>query len=454
MHIHILGICGTFMGGVAALARAAGHRVTGVDAGVYPPMSDQLAALGIEVAEGYQASDLDLAPDVFVIGNAMSRGNPLVETILNANAPYMSGPEWLAREVLCQRRVIAVAGTHGKTTTASIVAHVLDSAGIDAGFLIGGVPANFGTTARLGSAPWFVVEADEYDTAFFDKRAKFVHYRPEIAILNNLEFDHADIYPNLAAIERQFHHLVRTVPGNGSLVVNSSSVPLESVLAQGAWSPIARFGSATDNVAVTAEGCDDSHHLRVGSDSLPFSWPLSGEHNQENAAAAATALLKAGLSAAQIVAGLSTFAGVARRQQVLFDHADMLLLDDFAHHPTAMEKTLTGLRQRYPGRRIITAMEPRSNTMQAGVHADRLASALEAADEVLVYRPPQLSFDIAAALAPLGSRCQLFDDYKGLGDAIVNSMQTNSIGVLMSNGGFGTLRQDVPAALERRYQHD
>lgn len=444
------------MGGVAALAKAAGHEVTGCDAGVYPPMSDQLTQLGISVTEGYAAGQLDLDPDVFVIGNAMSRGNALVEAILDQRRPYLSGPEWLARYVLADRRVVAVAGTHGKTTTSSIIAHGLEQAGLAPGFLIGGVPANFGKSARLGDGEWFVVEADEYDSAFFDKRAKFVHYRPEIAVLNNLEFDHADIYPDLAAIQRQFHHLVRTVPSSGRLIVNKSAEALQEVLTMGAWTPVTEFSTAT-GASVTVTEVDDSRVACLATEHgepSEFTWSLTGQHNLENAAAASGALLTAGLDVNKIAAALKSFDGVARRQQILFELDDQLLLDDFAHHPTAIGKTVSGLRAAYPNRKLVVALELRSNTMKSGIHRDVLAEALDGADSVLVFRPDDIGFDLAAAVQPLGAHCRIFDDYGALGDALLGQMEGAVVAVIMSNGGFGTLRQDAPARLAGRNPRD
>lgn len=449
MHIHILGICGTFMGGIAALARAAGHTVSGCDANVYPPMSTQLAELEIELIDGFDSTQADLPVDEFVIGNAMSRGNALVEAILSSGKRYCSGPEWLAREVLAGRDVIAVAGTHGKTTTASLVAHLLDSGGHNCGFLIGGVPRDFGVSARLGESKYFVVEADEYDTAFFDKRAKFVHYRPRYAILNNLEFDHADIYSSLAEIQRQFHHLVRTVPGNGRLFVNHESSALDEVLAMGVWTPQASFGHVSD-VAVGMTHAETVTRLHAKGESVVLDFPMSGVHNLDNAAAAASVALELDLPFATVAAGLSSFTGVARRQQRLVDGPNLTVYDDFAHHPTAIRLTLEGLREQHPGRRILVALEPRSNTMRTGVHADQLASALQSAERCFVYRPPELTFDLAAALLPLGPRLQIVDSYAELQADLLAATKLGDVIVLMSNGGFGSLRSDLPAALSAK----
>ncbi len=452
MHIHILGICGTFMGGIAALAVAAGHRVTGSDRNVYPPMSTQLKRLGISLVEGFDAEQLDPAPDCVVIGNALSRGNPAVEAVLERGLPYASGPEWLAKHVLHDRHVIAVAGTHGKTTTSSMLAFLLADAGVDAGFLIGGIPVNFDVSARLGTAPYFVVEADEYDTAFFDKRAKFVHYQPRTLVLNNLEYDHADIYKDLDAIVWQFHQLLRTVPANGRVLVNAADANLQAVLDAGCWTPVETFGlvgdadwrarfldSAERRLAITGPGGEDA---KTG-------WSLGGQHNLENALAAVAAAHSAGVPLARAVDALSRFGGVQRRMQRTATVADIAIYDDFAHHPTAIRRSIAGLKQRFPGQRIVVALEPRSNTMKLGVHNGTLAASLAAADLVFVYRPADMGSDFDAALEPLGGRVRLLDDYDGLVQALAAVAAAGDQLVFMSNGGFGGVRQKLTAALQK-----
>ena len=370
MHVHILGIGGTFMGGVAAIARAAGFRVTGSDRNMYPPMSTQLEALGIEVTEGFAASQLTPVPDIVVVGNVMTRGQPVIEELLERGLPYLSGPEWLAREVLKDRWVLAVAGTHGKTTTASLLAWILEHAGLEPGFLIGGVPANFGLSARLGAAPFFVIEADEYDTAFFDKRAKFVHYRPRTVILNNLEYDHADIYPDLASIQRQFHHLVRIVPGGGRIVWNAADANLKDTLAMGCWTPLEGFARAARAEALwTGVGHADYSRFEVfegGQARGSVEWPLIGAHNMENALAAIAAARHAGVAVPQAIAALQDFQGIARRMQLRGEAHGVRVYDDFAHHPTAIATTLDGLRRRVGEARIVAVLEPRSQTMRPG----------------------------------------------------------------------------------------
>ncbi|WP_313080901.1 UDP-N-acetylmuramate:L-alanyl-gamma-D-glutamyl-meso-diaminopimelate ligase [Pulveribacter sp.] len=452
MHIHILGICGTFMGGLAALAREAGHRVTGCDAGVYPPMSDQLAALGIELVEGYGADQMALKPDMFVIGNVVSRARladgtakfPLMEAILDAGAPYTSGPQWLAEHVLAGRHVLAVAGTHGKTTTTSMLAWILESAGLAPGFLVGGVPLDFGVSARLGRQvpgqprPLFVIEADEYDTAFFDKRSKFVHYRPRTAVLNNLEFDHADIFDDLGAIERQFHHVVRTVPPSGRVVVNGLEESLARVLHQGCWSSVASFGAADSDF--TADGPPhDFAVLRRGQAGPAgrVQWALSGVHNQLNALAAIAAAEHVGVAPAQACAALAHFQNVRRRMELRGSARGIAIYDDFAHHPTAIRTTLHGLRQRLgPDARILAVFEPRSNTMKLGTMAAQLPWALEPADLSFCHTGG-LDWDAAAALAPLGARAQTAGDVPTLAAQVAAAARPGDHVVCMSNGSFG-----------------
>jgi UDP-N-acetylmuramate: L-alanyl-gamma-D-glutamyl-meso-diaminopimelate ligase len=454
MHIHILGICGTFMGGVAALAREAGHRVTGCDANVYPPMSDQLRALGIELLEGYGAEQLALQPDVFVVGNVVTRGErfPLMEAILEAGAPYTSGPQWLAENVLQGRHVLAVAGTHGKTTTTSMLAWVLEHAGLHPGFLVGGVPQNFGVSARLGApgSP-FVIEADEYDTAFFDKRSKFVHYRPRTAILNNLEFDHADIFADLAAIETQFHHLVRTVPASGCLVVNQREDALARVLARGCWSKVAPFGGRKEAPGMLrARG--EPHAFDVLRGSLKVArvdWPLLGEHNQLNALATIAAAEHVGVAPEAAAAALAQFANVRRRLELRGEAAGVKVYDDFAHHPTAMRTTVNGLRRKVGAARILAVFEPRSNTMKLGAMKAQLPWALEEADLSFCHSGG-LGWDAAQALAPLGAQARVCENIEATVRAVVHAARPGDHVLCMSNGGFGGIHAKLLAALAER----
>jgi UDP-N-acetylmuramate: L-alanyl-gamma-D-glutamyl-meso-diaminopimelate ligase len=456
MHLHIIGICGTFMGGIAALARAAGHRVTGSDRNVYPPMSTQLAELGIDVIEGYNAGQVSLAPDVFVVGNVMSRGNPLIEAMLDSGLPYESGPEWLARNVLRGRWVLGVAGTHGKTTTSSLLAHILDYAGLDPGFLVGGVPVDFGVSARFGGGRHFVVEADEYDTAFFDKRAKFVHYRPRTAILNNLEHDHADIYPDVASIQRQFHLLLRTVPGNGRVVVNAADHNLAEVLALGCWTPIERYASdagvAADwhLVADPAAAYARFDLLRGEHHVGEVQWQLLGRHNAENGLAAFVAAHHAGVEEAVAIEALCRFRGVRRRLEVRGTVDGVVVYDDFAHHPTAVTSTLQGVRLKAGTGRVIAVLEPRSNTMKLGTHKAALADSLRTADRVFVYRSPEVKWDVGEAMQPLGALAVVHDDLEKLTRAIADEARPGDHVVLMSNGSFGGLHERLLAALGAR----
>jgi UDP-N-acetylmuramate: L-alanyl-gamma-D-glutamyl-meso-diaminopimelate ligase len=452
MHIHIIGICGTFMGGIAGLAKAAGHRVTGCDREVYPPMSEELARLGIEVTEGWDPGQLEPAPDMVVIGNVMSRGNPLVEAVLEQGLPYTSGPAWLAEHVLAGRRVLAVAGTHGKTTTSSLLAWILEASGLEPGFLIGGVPLDFGASARLGGSDLFVVEADEYDTAFFDKRAKFVHYRPRVAVLNNLEYDHADIYADMAAIRWQFHQLIRTVPGGGRLVVRAGDAELAETLAMGCWTPVETFaagGEADWRVDFGPDG-EGISLTAPGGERLQDDWPLAGEHNLENTAAAVAAAAAVGVEPAAALAAVARFRGVRRRLELAAEGGGIRVYDDFAHHPTAIARTLAGLRRREPEARIVVALEPRSNTMRLGVHRETLAGSLAGADRVFVFAPDGLEWDLAAALASLGDRATLAGDYGEMAEGVLREVAAGDILVLMSNGGFGGLRERVVAALSAR----
>jgi len=449
MHLHVLGICGTFMGGLAALAREAGHRVTGCDQNVYPPMSDQLAALGIELVSGFGADQLALAPDLFVVGNAITRGNPLLEAILDANAAYTSGPQWLAAEVLAGRHVLAVAGTHGKTGTTSMLAWILEHAGLAPGFLVGGVPLNFDVSARLGDvrAP-FVIEADEYDTAFFDKRSKFVHYRPRTAILNNLEFDHADIFDDLAAIERQFHHLVRTVPSRGRLVVNARDEALQRVLAMGCWSEVQRFGGRKEAPGMLrARGEPHAFDvLRGGLKIARVDWTLLGEHNQLNALAAIGAAEHVGIAPEASARALASFRNVRRRLELVGVADGVSVYDDFAHHPTAIRTTIEGLRRKVGAARILAVFEPRSNTMKLGAMKAQLPWALEEADLAFCHSGG-LDWDATQALAPMGARAVVAANIDDLVGRVVAAARSGDHILCMSNGGFGGVHRKLLAAL-------
>jgi len=490
MHIHILGICGTFMGGLAALAREAGHRVTGCDTGVYPPMSDQLRALGIDLIEGYSADQLQLKPDMYVVGNVVSRARmpdgtpryPLMEAILELGANYTSGPQWLSEHVLQGRHVMAVAGTHGKTTTTSMVAWILEYAGLQPGFLVGGVPLNFGVSARLGGPasvalgapsapcpppalrapplptpsahpaqrPLFVIEADEYDTAFFDKRSKFVHYRPRTAVINNLEFDHADIFDNLAAIERQFHHLLRTVPGSGRVVANGLEESIDRVIHQGLWSTLRTFGSAVSDFRAEGEPHDFAV-LQSNQTVAHVRWSLSGVHNQLNALAAIAAADHVGVAPALAAEALGQFQNVRRRMEVsgtvVRAGGDVTVYDDFAHHPTALRTTLDGLRRRIgPQGRILAVFEPRSNTMKLGTMKSQLPWSLESADLAFCHSGG-LDWDATQALAPMGTRAEVAATIEALVERVSAQAQAGDHIVCMSNGGFGGIHAKLLKAL-------
>jgi UDP-N-acetylmuramate: L-alanyl-gamma-D-glutamyl-meso-diaminopimelate ligase len=450
MHLHILGICGTFMGGIAAIAKRAGHVVTGCDANVYPPMSTQLSALGIGLTDGWDPAQLHGAAkgaDIFVIGNVVSRGNPLIEAILDAALPYVSGPQWLYENVLRDQWVLAVAGTHGKTTTAAMLAWILEHAGLDPGFLIGGVPVDFPVSARLTDSRFFVIEADEYDTAFFDKRSKFVHYRPRTAILNNLEFDHADIFPDLAAIETQFHHLVRMIPGRGRIIVNGGEASLARVLARGCWSEVERFGVAE----VAGTGPDwtiavDGTILLGGAPQGTLDFGQAGRHNQLNALAALAAARHVGVPVAHGLAALAAFRGVKRRLETRGAVNGITVYDDFAHHPTAIATTIDGLRRKVGTARILAVLEPRSNTMKMGAVKDALAGSLRGADEVFCYAA-SLGWDVAGALAPLGAKATVHDDLPTLVRAVVARARPGDHILVMSNGGFGGVHDKLLTAL-------
>jgi UDP-N-acetylmuramate: L-alanyl-gamma-D-glutamyl-meso-diaminopimelate ligase len=450
MHIHILGICGTFMGGVAAIARTAGHTVTGCDANVYPPMSTQLAALGIALTEGFDPAQLRGVArdaDVFVIGNVVSRGNPLMEAILDTGRPFISGPQWLYENVLAGRWVLAVAGTHGKTTTAAMLATILADAGLDPGFLIGGVPLDFPVSARLTDSAFFVIEADEYDTAFFDKRSKFVHYRPRTAILNNLEYDHADIFPDLAAIETQFHHLVRMVPGQGRLIVNGGDPNLARVLARGCWSEVERFGVAE----VAGTGPDwtiagDGAILLGGAPQGTLRFGQAGRHNQLNALATLAAARHVGVPVHHGLEALAKFQGVKRRLEIVGTVRGITVYDDFAHHPTAIAVTLDGLRRKAAGGRVLAVLEPRSNTMKMGAVKDALPGSLAGADRVFCYAA-HLNWDVAGAMAPLGAKAAVFENLDALVTAVVAEAKAGDHILVMSNGGFGGVHGKLLARL-------
>lgn len=451
MHIHILGICGTFMGGIAVLAKQAGHHVTGCDANVYPPMSTQLEAQGIQLIEGFSPDQIQLNPDIYVIGNVVTRGNPLMEAILNQGLPYISGPQWLAENVLQGKWVMAVAGTHGKTTTSSMLAWVLEYAGLAPGFLIGGVPENFGVSARLPQAPkqdnksispFFIIEADEYDTAFFDKRSKFVHYHPRTAILNNLEFDHADIFADLAAIETQFHHLVRTVPQQGLVVVNGREESMQRVLKRGCWTPVEYFAGEQgwQSANLAEDGSFDVVHQ--GQTLGRVSWEMLGDHNRMNALAVIAAARHAGVAVETTIEALAQFKNVKRRMEVKGTINGITVYDDFAHHPTAIDTTIAGLRHKVGKARIIAVLEPRSNTMKLGVMKDALPASLKEADEVYCYGA-NLGWDAAEALKPIAHKAQTFDDLNLLVKAIVAEARAGDQILVMSNGGFGGVHQKI-----------
>ena len=454
MHIHILGICGTFLGSLAVLAKELGHRVTGSDANVYPPMSTQLEAAGIELIEGFDSGQTSLKPDLYVVGNAISRGNPLLETLLDQGLPYLSGPQWLAEHVLQGRWVLAVAGTHGKTTTASMLAWILEDAGLSPGFLIGGVPMNFGVSARLAGkladSPFFVIEADEYDTAFCDKRSKFIHYRPRTAVLNNLEFDHADIFADLAAIETQFHHLVRTLPSSGLIVANAAEASLERVLARGCWTPVEQFN---ESAGWQMRGDDASGTLQLmhGEALIGHThWSLNGEHNRTNALAALLAARHAGVPLDKGLDALSRFENVRRRMELRGTVGGISVFDDFAHHPTAIATTVAGLRRKVgAASRILAVLEPRSNTMKLGVMKAQLPDSLGETDRVYCYAA-HLGWDAREALAPMGEKAVVSDDLDSLVSQICADARPGDQILVMSNGGFGGIHGKLLAALAQR----
>jgi len=469
MHIHILAVCGTFMGGLALVAREAGHRVTGCDANVYPPMSTQLEAQGIALIQGFGEDQVKLAPDLFVVGNVVTRGNPLMEAILDRGLPYASGPQWFAEHVLGGRTVLSVAGTHGKTTTTAMLAWILEDAGLAPGFLIGGVPVNFGVSARLGATAGgtrpmpssgtsgaaradarsphpFVIEADEYDTAFFDKRSKFVHYRSRVAVLNNLEYDHADIFPDLAAIETQFHHLVRTLPRSGLVVLNGADANLERVLGRGCYTPVERFGVPGGWEAGTPDDAGGFEVAHAGEAIGRVSWSLLGAHNRMNALAAIAAARYARVAPAAAIAALGRFRSVKRRLEVLGSVRGVTVYDDFAHHPTAIATTLAGLRRKVGRSRILAVLEPRSNTMKLGVWRDALAASLAPAEQVFCHAGG-VGWDVRTALAPLAGRCRVEDDLGALIEAIATEARSGDHVLVMSNGSFGGLHGRLLARL-------
>lgn len=452
MHIHILGICGTFMGGLAILARQLGHQVTGSDANVYPPMSTQLEAQGISLTEGYDPSQLDPSPDLVVIGNAMSRGNPAVEAVLERGLRYTSGPQWLSEHLLQDRWVLACAGTHGKTTTSSMLAWILEYAGMEPGYLIGGVPGNFGLSARLGGSSFFVIEADEYDSAFFDKRSKFVHYRPRTAVLNNLEFDHADIFDDLAAIVRQFHHLVRIIPANGRVIVPAEDDNLAAVLEQGLWSELEKTSLAQRDADWYAElnkpdGSDFNVYFQAGNKGT-VQWSHTGQHNVNNALSAIASARHVGVRPELAAEALCHFVGVKRRMELLGEVAGISLYDDFAHHPTAIETTLEGLRKRVGEQRIIAVIEPRSNTMRLGSHLSRLAAASRQADRVIWYQPEGLDWSLQSVIDDSEGRAEVQHSIDSIVDDLVTSSAAGDHIVIMSNGGFAGIHQQLLAALK------
>jgi len=452
MHLHILGICGTFMGSLALLAKAKGFRVSGCDANVYPPMSTQLAEQGIELLQGYRVEHLQPRPDLVIVGNAMSRGNPCVEYLLNEGIPYTSGPQWLADEILQQRWVLAVAGTHGKTTTSSMLAWVLEYAGMAPGFLIGGVPSNFKVSARLGDTPFFVIEADEYDTAFFDKRSKFVHYRPRTAILNNLEFDHADIFDDLAAIERQFHHLVRTIPANGQIIAPQADANLARVLDQGCWTPQVSFGTDSQGgdwqARLLSEDGSAFEVLLDGQQASTVRWSQTGQHSVLNGLAAMAAARHVGVTPEHSAEALSLFAGVKRRMERIGSAAGITLYDDFAHHPTAIATTLEGMRARAGGKPVLAIIEPRSNTMRLGSHQQALAPSTASASEVFWYQPQGLDWDLETVVKASPVPARVFRSVEAIIEAVKGYQGSDAEVVIMSNGGFEGIHQRMLATLQ------
>ena len=449
MHVHILGICGSFMGGIAAIAKSLGHKVTGSDKNVYPPMSTQLEALGIELTEGYCESQFDPAPDMVVIGNAMSRGNPAVEYVLNRNLPYTSGPQWLLDNLLKDRWVIGLSGTHGKTTTSSMVAWILEHAGLTPGYLIGGVPENFGVSARVGESPFFVIEADEYDSAFFDKRSKFVHYRPKTLVINNLEFDHADIFADLGAIQTQFHHLVRMVPENGLILTPNNTPTIEDMLKKGCWSSRQSLGKEWHAELLKKDG-SEFNVLHNGVIAGTVTWALVGQHNVDNALMAIAAAHHAGVTLPDAIDALSFFKNVKRRMEVKGEVNNITLYDDFAHHPTAIATTLDGLRKKVGNARILAVLEPRSNTMKMGVHKDTLANSWQKADEVYLYEPEGMDWSLVDSVAHSNAPTHCFRDVEKIVQGVCNVAQPGDHILVMSNGGFEGIHGRILDALKMK----
>ena len=449
MHVHILGICGSFMGGIAAIAKSLGHKVTGSDKNVYPPMSTQLEALGIELTEGYCESQFDPAPDMVVIGNAMSRGNPAVEYVLNRNLPYTSGPQWLLDNLLKDRWVIGLSGTHGKTTTSSMVAWILEHAGLNPGYLIGGVPENFGVSARVGESPFFVIEADEYDSAFFDKRSKFVHYRPKTLVINNLEFDHADIFADLGAIQTQFHHLVRMVPENGLILTPNNTPAIEDMLKRGCWSSRQSLGKEWHAELLKKDG-SEFNVLHNGVIVGTVAWSLLGQHNVDNALMAIAAAHHAGVTLPDAIDALSFFKNVKRRMEVKGEVNNITLYDDFAHHPTAIATTLDGLRKKVGNARILAVLEPRSNTMKMGVHKDTLANSWQKADEVYLYEPEGMDWSLVDSVAHSNAPTHCFRDVEKIVQGVCNVAQPGDHILVMSNGGFEGIHGRILDALKMK----
>ena len=451
MHIHILGICGTFMGGIAAIAKSLGHQVTGSDANVYPPMSTQLQELGITLTPGYDPAQLEPAPDLVIIGNALSRGNPAVEYVLNTNLRYTSGPQWLAEQVLHDRWVLAVSGTHGKTTTSTMLAWILDFAGLKPGFLIGGIPQNFDCSARLGDSPFFVIEADEYDTAFFDKRSKFVHYRPRTLVINNLEYDHADIFPDLAAIQRQFHHLLRMVPGNGLVLSPEDTVAVSQTLAQGCWSERQSYGTDWRAELIHNDGSAFSLYYQQQCFG-ELHWQLNGQHNVDNAVMAIAAARHAGVPTDIALQALSKFVAPKRRMELKASIADINVYDDFAHHPTAISTTLQGIRNKVGNGRVLAVLEPRSNTMRMGVHQAALPASLTLADAVYLYEPANANWSLDALTRSLAPKASLFHDIDSLVLMLTEQAMPGDSIVIMSNGGFGGVHDKLTHALQQKWK--
>ena len=451
MHIHILGICGTFMGGIAAIAKSLGHKVTGADANVYPPMSTQLEQLGIALTQGWDPAQLEPAPDLVIIGNALSRGNPAVEYVLNTNLRYTSGPQWLAEQVLFDRWVLAVSGTHGKTTTSTMLAWILEVAGLKPGFLIGGIPQNFDCSARLGESPFFVIEADEYDTAFFDKRSKFVHYRPRTLVINNLEYDHADIFPDLAAIQRQFHHLLRMVPANG-LVLSAEDTPaIKQTLEMGCWSERQSYGGDWRAEMLLADGSHFAlylHDEKLGE----LRWALNGQHNVDNAVMAIAAARHAGVPVDVALQALASFTAPKRRMELKADIANIKVYDDFAHHPTAISTTLQGIRNKVGQNRVLAVLEPRSNTMRMGVHQAALPLALALADQVFLYEPANANWSLDALTRALAPKAGLSHDIDALVAQLCAEAKAGDSIVIMSNGGFGGIHDKLISALQTKWE--